>query len=61
MSSMKWKKDRTLKDELPRLVGAQYATGDQSRNKSRKDEEMEPKQNRHQVVKVIGEGSKVSS
>ena len=56
---MKWKKDRTLKDELPRLVGAQYATGDQSRNKSRKDEEMEPKQNRHQVVKVIGDGSKV--
>ena len=44
MHSMKRQNDRTLKDELPRLVGAQYATGDQWRNDSRKNEEMEPKQ-----------------
>ena len=44
MSRMKRKKDRTLKDELPRSVGAQYATGDQWRNNSRKNEETEPKQ-----------------
>ena len=44
MTSMKRQKDRTLKDELPRSVGAQYATGDQWRNNSRKNEEMEPKQ-----------------
>ena len=44
MNSMKRQKDRILKDELPRLVGAQYATGDQWRNNSRKNEEMEPKQ-----------------
>ena len=44
MNSMKKQKDRTLKDELPRLVGAQYAAGDQWRNNSRKNEEMEPKQ-----------------
>ena len=43
MNSMKRQKDRTLKDELPMLVGAQYATGDQWRNNSRKNEEMEPK------------------
>ena len=43
MKSMKRQKDRTLKDELPRLLGAQYATGDQWRNNSRKHEEMEPK------------------
>ena len=43
MNSMKRQKDRTLKDELPKLVGAQYATGDQWRNNSRKNEEMEPK------------------
>ena len=47
MNSMKRQKDRTLKDELPRLVGAQYATGDQWRNNSRKNEEMEPKQKQH--------------
>ena len=46
MNSMKRQKDRTLKDELLRSVGAQYATGDQWRNNSRKNEEMEPKQNR---------------
>ena len=44
MNSMKRQKDRTLKDELPRLIGAQYAAGDQWRNNSRKNEEMEPKQ-----------------
>ena len=45
--------------ELPRLVGAQYATGDQWRNNSRKNEEMEPKQKQHPVVDVTGDGSKV--
>ena len=47
MNSMKRQKDRTLKDELPRLVGAQYTTGDQWRNNSRKNEEMEPKQKQY--------------
>ena len=50
-------KDRTLKDELPRSVGAQYATGDQQRNNSRKNEEMEPKQKQHPAVDVTGDGS----
>ena len=59
MNNMKRQKDRTLKDELPRLVGAQYATGDQWRNKSRKKEGMEPKQKQHPVVDVTGDGSKV--
>ena len=54
MNSMKRQKDRTLKEELPRLVGAQYATGDQWRNNSRKNEEMEPKQKQHPVVVVTG-------
>ena len=54
-------KDRTLKDELPRSVGAQYATGDQWRNNSRKNEEMEPKQKQYPGVDVIGDGSKVQS
>ena len=58
MNSMIRQKDRTLKDELPRSVGAQYATGDQWRNKSRKNEEMEPKQKQHPVVYVTGDGSK---
>ena len=58
MNSMKRQKDRTLKDELPRSVGAQYATGDQWRNNSRKNEEMEPKQ-KYPVVDVTGDGSKV--
>ena len=49
----------TLKDELPRSVGAPYATGDQWRNNPRKDEETEPKQKQHPVVDVTGEGSKV--
>ena len=56
---MKRQKDRTLKDKLPRLVGAQYATGDQWRNNSRKNEETEPKQKQHPVVDVIGNGSEV--
>ena len=59
MDSMKRQKDRTLKDELPRSVGAQYATGEQWRNNSRKDEEMEPKQKQHPVVDVTIDGSKV--
>ena len=59
MNNMKRQKDRTLKDELPRLVGAQYATGDQWRNNSRKNEEMEPKQKQHPVVDVTGDRSKV--
>ena len=49
---MKRQKDRMLKDELPRLVGAQYATGDQWRNNSRKNEETESKQKQHQAVDV---------
>ena len=59
MNSMKRQKDRTLKDELPRSVGAQYASGDQWRNNSRKNEEMEPKQKQHPVVNVTCDGSKV--
>ena len=59
MNSMKREKDRTLKDELPRLVGAQHATGDQWRNNSRQNEETEPKQKQHLVVDVTGDGSKV--
>ena len=59
MNIMKRKKDRTLKDELPRSIGGQYATGDQWRNNSRKNEEMEPKQKQHPVVDVTGDGSKV--
>ena len=59
MNSMKRQKDRTLKDELPRLVGAQYATGDQWRNTSRKNEETEPKQKQHPAVDVTGDESKV--
>ena len=56
---MKRQKDRTLKDELPRSVGAPYATGDQWRNNSRKNEETEAKQKQHTVVDVTGDGSKV--
>ena len=57
MNSMKRQKDRTRKDELPRSVGAQYATGDQWRNNSRKNEGMEQKQ--YPVVDVTGDRSKV--
>ena len=53
------KKDRTLKDELPRSVGAQYATGDEWRNNSRKIEETEPKQKQCPIVDVIGDGCKL--
>ena len=59
MSSMKMQKDRTVKDEIPVLVGAQYATGDHWRNNFRKTEEMESKQKQHPVVDVTGDGSKV--
>ena len=59
MNSKKRQKDRTLKDKLPRLVGAQYATGDQWRNNSRKNDEMEPKRKQLPVVGVTGDGSKV--
>ena len=59
MNSVKRQNDRILKGELPRLVGAQYATGDQCRNNSRKNEEMEPKQKQHPVVGVTGDRSKV--
>ena len=59
MNSMKGQKDRTLKDELPRLVGTQYATGDQWRTNYRKNEETEPKQKHHPVVDVTGDGTKV--
>ena len=58
MNSMRRQKDRILKDELPRLAGAQHATGDQWRNNSRKNEETEPKQKQHPVVDVTGGGSK---
>ena len=59
MNSMKRQTYRTLKDERPRSVDAQYATGDQWRNNSRKNEEMELKQKQHPVVDVTGDGSKV--
>ena len=59
MNSVKREKDRTLKDELPRSGGAQYATGDQWRNNSRKNEETEPKQKQYPVVDVTGDRSKV--
>ena len=59
MNSMRRQNDRILKDELPRLVGAQYAAGDQWRNNSRKNEEMEPKQKQHLVLEVTGYRSKV--
>ena len=59
MNSMKREKDRTLKDELPRSVSAQYATRDQWRNNSRKNEETESRQKQHPGVDVTGDGSKV--
>jgi len=59
MNSMKRQKDGTLKDELPRSVGAQYATGDQWRNNLRKNEEKEPKQKQYPVVNLTGDRSKV--
>ena len=59
MDTMKRQKDRTLKDELPRSVGAPYAVGDQWRNNSRKNEETEPKQQQYPVVVVTSSGSKI--
>ena len=59
MSSMKRQKDRTVKDELSRTIGAHYATGDQWRNNSRKNEEMDREQKQHPVVDMTGDGSKV--
>ena len=59
MNSMRRQKDRILKDELARSVGAQNATGDQWRNNSGKNEVMQPKQKQHPVVNVTGDGSKV--
>ena len=59
MNSMKRQNDRILKEELPRSVGAQYATGDQWRNNPRENEGMEPKQKQHPVVDVTGHRSKV--
>ena len=56
---MQREKDTTLKDELPRMVGARYATGKEWRNNSRKNEEMEPKQKQRPAVDVTGDGSKV--
>ena len=59
MNSMKWQKDRMLKEELPRSVGAQYATRDQWRNNSRKNKETESKKKQYLIVDVTGDGSKV--
>ena len=59
MNSMKRQKDRTLKDEFPRSVGAQYAPGDQWRNNSRKNEGMEPKQKQYPFVDGTGDRSKI--
>ena len=59
MNSMKRQKDRILKDELPRSVGAQYATGDQWGNNSRKNEGMEPKQKQHPVADGTGDRSNI--
>ena len=59
MNSLKRQKDRTLKDELPRSIDVHYATGDQWRNNSRKNEEIESRQKQHPVVDVTGDGSKL--
>ena len=59
MNSTKRQKDMILKDELPRSVCAQYATGEEWRNNSRKNEEMEPKRKQHPVVDVTGDRSKI--
>ena len=59
VNSIKTQKNKTLKDELSRSVGAQYATGDQWRNNSRKNEGMEPKQKQYPVVDVTGDRSKI--
>ena len=59
MNSRKRQKDRTLKDDLSRMVGVQYATGEEWRNSSRKNKETEAKQKQHLVEDVTGDGSKV--
>ena len=59
INSMKRQKEKTMKDEFPRSVGAQYDTGDQWRNSSRKNEEMEPKQKQHIFVDMTGDEHKV--
>ena len=59
VNSMKRQNDRIPKEELPRSLGAQYATGDQCRNNSRKNEGMEPKQKQYPVVDVTGDRSKI--
>ena len=59
MNSMKRRKDRTLKDELPRSVGAQYTTEGEQTNSHRRNEEAEPKQKHHPAVDVTGDGRKV--
>ena len=59
MNSMRRQNDRILKDELPRSLGAQYATGDQWRNNSRKNEETEPKQKQNPVMDMTGDGNRV--
>ena len=59
INSMKRQKDSTLKDELPRLIGPQYATGEEWRNNSRKNEETEPEEKQYPVVDVTGDRSKV--
>ena len=59
MNSMKRQKDKTLKNELSRSVGALYATGEQWRNNSRKNEEIKPKQKQHPAVEVTADGNKV--
>ena len=61
INSRKRQKDRTLEDELPRSVGAQYATGDPWRNNSSKNEETEPRQKQRPLVNVTGDGIKVRS
>ena len=59
MNSIKRQNDSILKEELPGLVGAQYATGDQWRNNSRKNKETEPKKKQHPAVDLTGDGSKI--
>ena len=59
MNTMNRQKDKTLKGELPRSVGAQHTTGEERRTNSRKNEEAEPKQKQHPVMDVTGDGSKV--
>ena len=61
MNNIERQKDMTLKHELPRLVGAQYPTGEEWRNNSRKNEEMDPKQNQHPAVGVTGNGCKANA